>query len=371
MLTEAARFNSDQIEHSSGWLASLGMAILAVVVVVVIVGTGGLAAMGAIAAIGLLTTAFGFGKAISDFSGLPKASFWPKYSAGPIKEHSPDTLIEGKYAARVYDKVDCHSGKKVATGCKTIFINMKPATRKDEKTECAGKIKTGAGSCWYGGPSEEYLKVADEEAIPDWLWWTYEVIDWVGFFTGFKGFGAKLMNLRNLGNLYDVADKAISLGSKFIEGTFGEYYERVTGNPAPTTGIFAKQGFTDSNWYKGAKLVWAGIGLGKDVAEARGGRPATQQNPDSAPASTGDLPAQAPRASGPSDASSLPSTAPRPSGLTGDTPTTVPGPAPRVSPAPSGDPPGWADTAAAIARERRGEVQLPDWHERMVGSRGE
>ena len=35
------------------------------------------------------------------------------------------------------------------------------------------------------------------------------------------------------------------------------------------------------------------------------------------------------------------------------------------------DPVGWADTAAAIRNERLHGIELPAWHDRMVGTRGD
>lgn len=67
-----------------------------------------------------------------------------------IKDGSYDVWTNRKNAARSQDIVSCHD-KKIIQGSLEVSINMRPATRIDDLTEC-GAIGSGSADVWIGGP---------------------------------------------------------------------------------------------------------------------------------------------------------------------------------------------------------------------------
>jgi uncharacterized Zn-binding protein involved in type VI secretion len=171
---EAARIG-DQIEHSfalSGLLA--GLVVGLVVTGALLLAAGATVATGGAAAVvigGLIAGTAGGGLA-----GMKIGSLFTS-KKGPIITGSPNTFIgwEARKAARaIVDKVACsdHNVKLIATGALDVYINMQPAARKTDKTQCDGKIVEGYPDVFFGGPTGQYLDISSE--VPGWLVTTLE-----------------------------------------------------------------------------------------------------------------------------------------------------------------------------------------------------
>lgn len=170
-MTEAARVH-DRIEHSWGIIGLIVGAIVCAVVCALI----------------LTSMAFGVGFIIAAIA-LGAASMAVEWGAeylaslistpvGEIKGHAETVKIEGQWAARAKDNVDCgglplmpwrHDTKQIAQGSKTVSIEKQAAARVDDKTTCSATIGEGAQTVFIGGPTGTYLVIEDE--IPSWLRW--------------------------------------------------------------------------------------------------------------------------------------------------------------------------------------------------------
>lgn len=96
----------------------------------------------------------GVGKELGEYLGN---STWIADNISSWKEGIPevvtgsfDVYTNRKRAARVQDRVKCH-GKAVIQGSQMVSINLRPATRVDDLTEC-GAIGSGSSDVWMGGP---------------------------------------------------------------------------------------------------------------------------------------------------------------------------------------------------------------------------
>jgi uncharacterized Zn-binding protein involved in type VI secretion len=195
----AARIE-DPIMHTNALLGAVaGLAVglvvgvVAAALVIGTIATGGalLAVVLTVAtALSLACTATSLGYGIGGFLGSLSGS-----ETGVVEHGSPDTFIGGEelQAARVEAEVKCsrHAEEpKVATGSKTVFINLKNAARVGDKTTCDAKIKSGCPTVGIGGESVQVLDIEPE--IPEWLDKTLEIVDITGVVLGFIGsFGAK------------------------------------------------------------------------------------------------------------------------------------------------------------------------------------
>lgn len=222
---EAARIG-DQIEHTfamTGLLA--GLVVGLVVTGALLLAAGATVATGGAAAVvigGLIAGVAGGG-----LSGMKIGQMFSG-KKGPIITGSPNTFIgwDAKKAARaIVDKVACkdHAVKLIATGSLDVYINMQPAARKTDKTECDGKIAEGYPDVFFGGPTGQYLAISSE--VPSWLVTTLEWAAIIGtvIATGGAiltvGFGAALGGLAGgyLGGLVGA-----DVGGRIGEHFFGE-----------------------------------------------------------------------------------------------------------------------------------------------------
>jgi len=389
MLLEAARIE-DPIEHSKGWLAGALGALAGLVVGVLLVAAiifFAPAAAAIIGAIGLISLGLGM---VSLGKELGDRFFKKKFEAerkvvGDIGQGSPDTTIGSRelFAARVTDKVKCHRGKVVATGVKEITINKLPASRKDEKTQCLGKILKGCPTVLYGGESSEFpalVKLDNDEAVPDWLFFTYEALDIANLVLSVislrgmlkPGALASASRLIRGWKLFDLGHSGVDLAlggaMKGMEGGYAELWGRATDN-YQYSAAQQSAAVTQTDGYKNFKFGWqlfgtakslTGVGMARyegrvKAAEASGGSSGGGGGSETTPNTT--------RLSPAADAQPLPTTT-RVEAAPATPPAGVP-PTTRV------DPPGWADTAKNWKAEREGRVELPEWHDRMVGSRGD
>ncbi|MFV0408831.1 MAG: RHS repeat-associated core domain-containing protein [Paracoccus sp. (in: a-proteobacteria)] len=166
----AAAHISHEIEHSSalmGFLmgAVVGLAVGAIIVAAT-VATGG-AALAVTAAVfaGMATTG-GFALRGMEYGKLDKSL------KGPITTGSPNVFYGPacKPAARaVLDVVACkdHGTKFLATGSDSVFINLYPAVRTDDKTECDGTVKSDIDNIFIGAETLQYLNIDSE--VPQWM----------------------------------------------------------------------------------------------------------------------------------------------------------------------------------------------------------
>lgn len=157
------------IEHSSafmGFLIGAAVGLAAAVAIVAIVGTGG-AALAVVAAVGGVVAATGggalTGMAIGETIKNPK---------GPISTGSPNVFYGPARipAARaVIDSVACtdHGPKFLATGSDSVFVNVFPAVRDDDKTECDGTVFSDLSHILIGAETVQYLEIDSE--VPDWM----------------------------------------------------------------------------------------------------------------------------------------------------------------------------------------------------------
>ena len=84
-----------------------------------------------------------------------------------IHEGSPNVFVNGLEAARggsAGDKLNClaHGSVKIAQGSQWVYVNQKPASRIDDRTECSGGgvLATNPGlppiNVFFGGPATQY-----------------------------------------------------------------------------------------------------------------------------------------------------------------------------------------------------------------------
>ncbi len=368
-LLEAARIGDD-IEHSMGFLAGLIGCVLGAIVgiaLVIALGPGLLVAASLIVGFAVLgRDAFSYiEKKLEIFKPL-------KYVPGPIAQGSPDTTIMSRQhlAARVTDKLDCHRGKVIAMGVDNITINRLAPSRQNEETQCLGKIKVKPGvTVYYSGPSKEFVKRDAEEAIPTELLFFYEALDIANLVLGILTLkspgalaagGSRLLHALKVADyVHSIVDVPLGIFMKAAEGNYHELWGRAFDDyrVSAATGAAA---FTNSPAYTRFKEIYQVAGMLKAANGLRGtiseARVQGQQRSAAAAAARSVEP---PRIDPPAAATT---SAPAPVAL--DAPSGSTGPAPQPVRLEAG-------LDARIRAERLGQVELPAWHERMMGSRGD
>ncbi|ONS53195.1 hypothetical protein A8E36_35510 [Burkholderia cenocepacia] len=219
---EAARA-TDPIDHTSalaGFLvgAVLGIALIAAVAFATFTCGFGVALLaGMMAGIGaqaLLSIGESIGKMFSSQSGN-------------IITGSPDVYVNSLSAAyATLSGVACSKHNPiplVAQGSTNIFINGRPAARKDDKITCGATIGDGSHDTFFHGGTQTYLPVDDE--VPPWL---RTATDWAFTLAGLVGGLGGL--LKASGGL---SRAVLPCAAKFIGGyVLGEAFGRYVAGPA-------------------------------------------------------------------------------------------------------------------------------------------
>jgi uncharacterized Zn-binding protein involved in type VI secretion len=112
-----------------------------------------------------ISAGWGFGKL--NLSKPFKSSGSHDIITGAATVHIGEALEK---AARISDKVKCHSGKTIVVGSFTVFIERWNASRKGDETECAGKISDGCHTVMIGGAPvarSGYGKRSETAGLPD------------------------------------------------------------------------------------------------------------------------------------------------------------------------------------------------------------
>ena len=203
-----------------------------------------------------------FGSGIGEFLGKKLE----KHDAGDIAEGSRTVFVGApdRNAARVDDKVKCHSGMIIVSGTRTIEIEGHKAARVGEETECDGKIKTGCLTVKYGGPSIQMHPKRFSGEINPWFWGIREAVDLITCFYNWYG-------------LWKEGWKALSLVGKIIEGAGaittvidkGLGYTSMIANAAGNYEVakWIGENVTDTWWYKGVTTTVGAAGLGRGIHE--------------------------------------------------------------------------------------------------------
>ncbi|MBF5012706.1 RHS repeat-associated core domain-containing protein [Burkholderia pseudomultivorans] len=219
---EAARV-TDPIDHTSalaGFLvgAVLGIALIAAVAFATFTCGFGVALLaGMMAGIGaqaLLSIGESIGKMFSSQSGN-------------IITGSPDVYVNSMSAAyATLSGVACSKHNPiplVAQGSTNIFINGRPAARKNDKITCGATIADGSHDTFFHGGTQTYLPVDDE--VPPWL---RTATDWAFALAGLVGGLGGL--LKASGGL---SRAVLPCAAKFIGGyVLGEAVGRYVAGPA-------------------------------------------------------------------------------------------------------------------------------------------
>ncbi|MFO0551598.1 MAG: PAAR domain-containing protein [Polyangiaceae bacterium] len=268
-LEPAARID-DPIEHSRTVAGTVVGALVGIGVVVV----GWEAA--ATATVGAALLALWQGRTV--ISGFMSAGNWIgsliKFSAGDIADGSPNCYVGlgPRRAARALDPVKCHSGQKIVTGCKTIFINTMNAARKTEKTSCDGEIKDGCATVLYGGDSVQVAPRRLSGEMPLGLFLVNELIGLTNPFS-------RLSATTSLGRTLEVADRLADWGDK--AATNAQRIAEQTGHYEAADSI---RSVLDNPAYKAAQQARGGIGTfngvrGTPSSAIPGGGPSTPYQP--------------------------------------------------------------------------------------------
>lgn len=164
----AARLH-DPIQHSFALVGLLAGALAGAAFGAFVVFTGGAGlVVGAAIIGGGLATGAGIGEVFGSLDALGGMK------TGGISSGSPNTTTNNLLAARATaDTIACsgtppaimsraHKDKHIATGSGTVLINLQPAARVADKTECGGKIRKGSPDVIIGGPTVQTLEIANE-----------------------------------------------------------------------------------------------------------------------------------------------------------------------------------------------------------------
>ena len=245
---EAARVG-DSIEHSSalaGFIAGavIGLAVVAAASFVICTGGAGAFILGTALSIGgSLLPSLGekIGKMFTSVTG--------KIITGSVRVHTnkrpaaytgtvegnPEGMKTAKGSDVICSKHPDIPPPQVAEGSTLVFIDSRPAARKDDRTECGATISEGSDNVHMGQEKYEYLPVQDE--VPAWLRKFVEVAMFVaGFASGITG--ALRSGLKNV--LPCLGKLAVSMGisygvGKAIEWGGGKVVSALVGSPVDTT----------------------------------------------------------------------------------------------------------------------------------------
>lgn len=263
----------DRVEHSRSFLGALagflvGLAV-GIFLVAAVVSTGGLAAVALVASAALL------GSSIGEFVGG-----LIKHDAGDIKTGALTVFVGGydRRAARVDDKLECHDGEIIVSGCKTIFIEGGlNAARVTEETSCDGKIKDGSGcpTVKYGGDSVTVRPKRFSGELPGWFYWGREAVGLVAMVAGWKAIFKDWGKYGRWLKAYFVGSTAFSVVDKGLNVTAGiAHHVENTGLENAIKAIrgnFFYKLTSTAFWAIGAgrkfKLGWREFGRGKKVYE--------------------------------------------------------------------------------------------------------
>lgn len=280
-LANAARIH-DPISHSSALMGLLAGAVIGALVAVAVVGTGG----GALLLVMALATGISTGAGIGELLG----SLLDR-EAGAIATGAATVEVNRLRAARAKaDFVDCHPGKVIATGSKTVRVETFLFARKGERTTCDGKIKAGSLDTFVGGPSAQAAEVSPE--VPVWLTIGVTAIGLVGAGAAIRmaAMGTRLIVASRLGlgiaggigggavgNHF--GGKWYGEGSKgqrilgFVGGQIGSTFSGLLGaklvRPLPASGV---RGLGDTPYeQRWSKTTWRGDARSPEEIKLAGG----------------------------------------------------------------------------------------------------
>lgn len=180
----AAAHIGHEIEHSNAFMgfligAAVGLAVgVAIVAAVVTAPVTAGASLLVVAAVGgaVATTGAGAlaGMAIGGLSKSPK---------GPISTGSGNVFYGPariSAARTVLDTVACkdHGTKRLAQGSDSVFINLYPAVRDTDRSECDGEVKSDLEGIYIGAETATYLDIESE--VPSWMVSTATWMMWGG-----------------------------------------------------------------------------------------------------------------------------------------------------------------------------------------------
>ncbi|NUQ77243.1 MAG: PAAR domain-containing protein, partial [Polyangiaceae bacterium] len=238
-LLEAARLY-DPVKHSLSFAGAIlgalaGIVLGALLVAATILTGGGIWLI--IGAVGLALSGTAFLSGLGEwlFSFIPNSCDGVKDGARSVR--IGDRRLK---AARAGDPLYCHDGQKIAFGNERIFIEGKNASRKEDETQCAGKIEKGCPTVFYGGVSIQILEKRVGGELPPWFWYGREVVDWAGTILGFLGPRGLIMAgftlFDKLSTATFVVDKALTYTATIAEqmGNFelASNISAVTNHPA-------------------------------------------------------------------------------------------------------------------------------------------
>ena len=204
---EAARL-TDPIAHTGalgGFQigAVIGIALIAAVAFATFTCGFGVALLaGLLAGVGAAAI-LGLGEAIGKMFSSP---------SGTISSASPNVFTNSRGAAYATASTTVCSKHNpvplIAEGSGTVFINGRPAARKQDAIACGAKIDDGSGNVVIGGGRVAWLPVADE--VPSWLRTT---VDWAFALAGLVGGLAGLVKAAG-----GLSRAVVPCAAKFIGG---------------------------------------------------------------------------------------------------------------------------------------------------------
>lgn len=259
-LESAARID-DPIEHTGAMLGAVLGAIAGIVVGVAIV-----AAFAMTGPIGIFMLVAGAAVMFSGIGEFLGKKFY-KHEAGDIAEGSSTVFVEGptRKAARTFDKVKCHSGQFIVTGTLTIEIEGRKAARVTEETRCDGKIKKGADTVKYGGPSVQVAPKRASGELAPWFFWTREALDWITILYGGKGLITGWSKLSKITKILEVA----SLAYTGLDKTLGYVGMALSSSGNYAAAKWIGDNITDTLAYKSVGWAFGLRGLKNSAMDAR------------------------------------------------------------------------------------------------------
>lgn len=245
---EAARVG-DSIVHTSalaGFIAGaiIGIAVVAAASFIICSGGAGAFIIGTLLSVGgsfLPSLGEKIGKMFTSntgkiITGSKRVHTNKKQAAYTgTAEGNPEGMEAAKGSEVMCSKHPSTPKPQVAEGSTLVFIEKRPAARKDDRIECGATIDEGSDNVHMGKEKYEYLPVQDE--VPAWLRKAVEVAMFVaGFASGITGaFRAGLKSV-----LPCLGKQAIAMGisygvGKAVEYGGGKIVSALVGNPVDTT----------------------------------------------------------------------------------------------------------------------------------------